>query len=139
MPLYVDGHLYAVDGIRDRAGAIVCIDPATGEELARTDLDWEDTVSMPGGGERRLPASIGNGCLIHADGGFFCLGDQGHLLSLSCSPQGARVLARASLFHANMTWTPPVLSHGLLYVCQNQRDRYADRPQRLLCFDLRAK
>ena len=137
-PLFVEGHLYLVDGVHDRAGAIVCLDPASGEELARTDLNWDESVLWKGE-ERELSMSIGAGSMIWADGDFLCLGDNGHLLWLRCSPKGAEVLARASLFGANRTWTPPVLSRGLLYVCQTTPERFGERPARLLCYDLRAE
>ncbi|MEM7200094.1 MAG: PQQ-binding-like beta-propeller repeat protein [Planctomycetota bacterium] len=136
-PLFVDGHLYAIQGVRERAGAVVCLDPADGNELARTDIDWEETVTFRGE-PRTQGFSVGNGCLVWADGAFLCLGDYGHLLWLECTPKGAKVLARTALFHATESWTPPVISRGLLYVCQNQRERFGDAPRRLLCYDLRA-
>jgi outer membrane protein assembly factor BamB len=136
-PIFVEGHIYLVDGIHDRAGAVVCLEPASGEELARTDLDWDETVVWKGE-EREFSTSIGAGSMIWADGDFLCLGDNGHLLWLACSPEGAEVLARARLFGANRSWTPLVLSRGLLYVCQTTAERFGDRPPRLLCYDLRA-
>jgi outer membrane protein assembly factor BamB len=138
-PVFVDGYLYAVDGRSDRAGAVVCIDPATGEEAARTDLYWEEQV-VYGGEEKTISFSIGEGSLLAVEGGFLCLGDNGHLLSLKAGPEGAEVVSRASLFRANESWTPLVLSRGLLYVCQNNRERFGaePRPARLLCYDLRA-
>ena len=53
----------------------------------------------------------------------------------------AKVLARAMLFGAPEGWTPPVLSRGLLYVGQNQRERFGEEPKgrRLLCYDLRGE
>jgi outer membrane protein assembly factor BamB len=135
-PLYVENHLYLVDGVHDGAGAIVCLDPKTGKELARTDLDWSETV-VDQGKPKELSMSIGAGSMIHADGRFLCLGENGHLLWLDCTPAGAKVLARASLFHANQSWTPPVVSRGLLYVLQTKHERFGDRPARLLCYDLR--
>ena len=39
---------------------------------------------------------------------------------------------------APTAWTPPALSHGLLYIQQNEPARDGTRP-RLLCYDLRAK
>ena len=36
------------------------------------------------------------------------------------------------------TWTPPALSHGLLYIQQNEPARDGTRP-RLVCYDLRAR
>ena len=48
--------------------------------------------------------------------------------------------ARAWLFGASQSWTPLVLSRGLLYVCQNNRERFGEgRPRRLLCYDLRGE
>ena len=135
--LHVDGHLYTVDGVRERAGAIVCLDAKSGVEVSRTDLDWEDEVVYQGV-KRSVSFSLGNGCLIRADGRFLCLTDWGHLLWLDCTPAGARVLARASLFRAVESWTPPVVCRGLLYVCQNKRERIGSAPRRLLCYDLRA-
>ena len=87
-----------------------------------------------------LSLSIGAGSLLYVQDRLLCLGDQGHLLWLDVSPEGAQVVARASLFQANQTWAPPVVSQGLLYVCQNTRERFGKDPSppRLLCFDLRA-
>lgn len=136
-PVEVGGDLYLVDGIRDRGGAVVCLDPATGREHARTPIDWEETVTV-GGTERSMGFGLGCGSLLHVGGDrFLCLTDNGHLLRLRCSPDGAEVLDRASLFHASETWTPLALSRGLLYVCQNRREKIGDAPPRLLCYDLR--
>ena len=53
-------------------------------------------------------------------------------------PTGFKELSRAWMFQASESWTPPVLWHGLLYLCQNQKG--ADgTPARLLCYDLRGK
>jgi outer membrane protein assembly factor BamB len=137
-PIYVDGHLYAIDGRSDRAGELVCIDPGSGNELSRTDLTWDETVFYRGA-DKSLPQSVGEGSLLYADGHGLCLGDNGHLLWLELGPAGTKVVARASLFRANESWTPPALSRGLLYVCQNNRERFGrtPAPARLLCFDLR--
>ena len=139
-PLLVSGNLYMVHGVHGRAGAIVCLDPNTGKELARTDMDWPETVNY-NGTQHKLALSIGVGSMIHADGAFLCLGDSGHLLWLDCTPRGAKVLARATLFSAAESWTPLVLSCGLLYVCQNNPERFGKEPQppRLLCYDLRGE
>lgn len=138
-PILQDGYLVAVDGRSDRAGAIVCIDAGSGEEVARTDLSFEERTVYRGG-ERVVDLSLGAGSLLRVDGRFLCLGDNGHLLWLDVTPEGARVLAKAWLFGANQTWTPPVVCRGLLYVCQNKPERFGEprRPPRLLCYDLRA-
>lgn len=133
-----DGRIYAIDGKSDRAGAVICLDPTTGKERFRTDLDWEEKVVFRGR-SKELSFSIGEGSLLWADGDLLCLGDNGHLLWLAVSDSGVTVKARASLFRANESWTPPVISRGLLYVCQNKRERFGKNPAppRLLCFDLR--
>ena len=81
-----------------------------------------------------------NTALLHADGATMCLGDNGHLLWLELAPEGATVISRVSLFRANESWTPPVLSRGLLYVRQTTRERFGAAPARprLMCYDLRA-
>ena len=81
----------------------------------------------------------GGGSLLHVEDKILCLGDQGHLLWIDASPKGAKVLARAWLFGANQTWTPPVVSRGLLYVRQTRPERFGDAGRRLLCYDLRAE
>ena len=75
--------------------------------------------------------------MLHADGRLYCLGDTGVLASVALGPEGPSVLAHAVLFQAGEGWTPPVLSRGLLYICQNSRARFGDAPPRLLCYDLR--
>jgi len=139
-PVFHAGHVYLLDGRSDRPGALVCLDPSSGEELSRTDLIWEEEVVYQGR-ERTLDLSVGEGSLLVAQDRLLCLGDNGHLLWLDVSPQGAEVLARTWLFRASETWTPPVVSHGLLYVSQNTRERYGAElaPKRLLCFDLRGR
>ncbi|MCP3914084.1 MAG: hypothetical protein GY711_00835 [bacterium] len=47
-------------------------------------------------------------------------------------------VGEGSLFRANQSWTPPVVSGGLVYVRQTKRERFGEAPPRLLCYDLRA-
>jgi outer membrane protein assembly factor BamB len=135
--LFEAGVLYLIDGVADRAGALVALDPSTGEELARTELAWDETWTE-GGKETTHAFTVGEGSLLWADGKLLCLGDNGHLLWLEAGPKGAQVLARAWLFGANESWTPPVVVRGLLYVRQTKPERFGDDPPRLLCYDLRA-
>jgi outer membrane protein assembly factor BamB len=134
--VFEGGVLYLVDGVADRAGALVALDPANGEELSRTDLVWEEELDRDGK-QVEQSFTVGEGSLLFADGRFLCLGDNGHLLLVEASRSGAKVLARAWLFGANESWTPPVVVRGLLYVRQTRAERFGDRPPRLLCYDLR--
>ena len=45
----------------------------------------------------------------------------------------------AWLFAAAEIWAPPVVSRGLLYVCQTSNNRLTGKGPRLLCYDLRGE
>jgi hypothetical protein len=77
--------------------------------------------------------------LMPVDGRCLCLGEFGHLLWVDLNPKAYRELDRAWLFAAGETWTPPVLSRGLLYVCQNTPDRAGGKGPRIVCYDLRGR
>lgn len=133
-----DGMVYVIDGVSDRTGALVCIDPKTGELASRTDLVWEEEVELSSG-KQTVGASVGEGSLLWVEEHFLCLGDTGQLVCAEATPKGAEIRSHASLFRAREAWTPPVLSHGLLYICQNSKQRKGGPPMRLLCYDLRGE
>ena len=135
--IHADGHLYGFDGRNEPDAALVCQELATGNEAWRKVLAWEETYELNGAAKPR-PMSVYRGSLLAADGDYLCLGEQGHLLWLRLTPEGPKELARTWLFAARETWTPLVLSRGLLFVCQNARDFVTGAPPRLLCYDLRA-
>ena len=131
-----DGHLYGIDGHGPSDAELVCVDLATGKQVWRTQPVWSEKVASRGG-TRDMNVGIFRGSFLQVDGATLCLGEFGHLLWLDLSPTGYRELARTWLFAATETWTPPVLSRGLLYVCQNSRGALRNEPPRLLCYDLR--
>lgn len=127
-PIVKDGHLYGVDGHGPGNAAMFCLDLANGREVWRTQPVWdEDTEEETG----TFLCSF-----MQIDGRILCLGEQGHLLWIDLSPAGYRELSRVGLFKANESWTPPVISRGLLFVCQNKRGKDGSSP-RLLCYDMR--
>ena len=136
-PIHRDGYLYGFDGRNEPDAALVCQELETGAEVWRAVLEWEETYALNGQVKAR-PMSVYRGSLLLADGDFLCLGERGHLLRLELTPEGPRELARGWLFAAHETWTPLVLSRGLLYVTQNARDFVTGQGPRLLCYDLRA-
>ncbi len=137
-PIYRDGYLYGFDGERKSATAIVCVDLKTGKQLWRHLPEWEEKIAV-NGRDKMVTLGVFRGGMIFADDRFLCLGELGHLLWLDLSPKGYKELARTRLFYAAETWTPLVLSRGLLYVTQNSRDTITDTSPRLLCYDLREK
>ncbi len=134
--IHKDGYLYGFDGRNRGDASLVCVDLNTGEVVWRTVLEWKEQYTVQGR-VRNSTLSPYRGSLLWVDGHFLCLGESGHLLWLDLSPEGHRIFARTWLFVAPETWTPPVVSSGLLYVVQNYRDVVNGKPPRLLCYDLR--
>jgi len=131
-----DDYLYGVDGHGPEDAFLVCVDQKTGKEIWRTQPQWKETIDSDGTA-REIPMGSFRCWLMPVDGRFLCLGEFGHLLWVELSPAGYREVSRAWLFAAGETWTPPVLSRGLLYICQNARDPVHKTGPRVLCYDLR--
>jgi outer membrane protein assembly factor BamB len=136
--LPLGGYLYGCDGHGPSDCPLVCIDLASGEEKWRTEPDLTEEITGRSGQKRSIKLSTDRCHLLHADGKTLCTTEWGHLLYLDLSPAGVKVASRAFPFAAGESWTPPTLSRGLLYVCQNTPDLPHNKPPRLLCFDLRA-
>jgi outer membrane protein assembly factor BamB len=116
-----DGFLYGVDGHGPRDAFLACVDAATGEEQWREQPTWREAIKGDAGAEARQTAlgTYRAWLMPVGDGRVLCLGEYGHLLWVDLSPAGYKQVGRTRLFLASETWTPPVLSRGLLYVCQN--------------------
>jgi outer membrane protein assembly factor BamB len=136
--IHKDGYLYGFDGRHDINSALVCFQVKDGKEMWRETPKWKETITV-GGEAREITVGDYRGSLLEADGRFFCLGEAGHLQCWDLTPKGMKEIARSWLFAAHETWTPLVLSHGLLYVVQNHKDELNGNPPRLLCYDLRGK
>jgi len=136
-PIHDDGYFYGFAGRNEPDASLMCINAKTGETVWSEVLEWEEEATI-GGRLRTIPASPGRGFLMQVDGRFLALGEHGHLLWLQLSPEGPRILSRARLFLARQTWSPPVISRGLLYVSQNTNAFDSGAKPRLLCYDLRA-
>lgn len=135
-PIHRDGYVYGFDGRHMRGAQLVCLDWRTGKEQWRTMLSWQESLGS-GRNKRVLTLSPGRASLLWVEGHVLCQSETGHLLWLSMNKEGVKILARHRVFAAPEAWTGPVLSHGLLYISQNQPGREdADYP-RWSCFDLR--
>ena len=132
-----DGYLYGFDGRHEHTSSLVCLELATKKVMWRESLEWEDEIRR-GGEARKIRMSTARGSLLKVDGHYLCLGEYGHLLWLDLTPKGVKILDRSWLFTAQQTWALPVLSRGLVYISQNERDLVTRRQPRLQCYDLRA-
>ncbi len=135
--LYKEGYLYGIDGHGPQNAPLVCIDVKTGKEMWRTEPEWEDAVKTSEG-ERKFHLSPGLASLILVDGRCLMQSEYGHLVWLDLNPKEYKELGRTRLFLARESWSPPALSRGLLYVCQNEKG-VDDSPARLICYDLRGE
>jgi outer membrane protein assembly factor BamB len=136
--LHKDGHLYGCDGHGPANCPLVCLDARTGEEKWRTEPDLTETVTR-NNQTRPLKLNTDRCHLLQADGRTICITEWGHLAYLDLSPAGCKVTSKTWLFAAAETWSPPALSRGLLYINQNTADKLNQKPQRLICYDLRAE
>jgi outer membrane protein assembly factor BamB len=127
-----DGYLYGIDGHGPADAFLVCVDANTGKEQWRMQPEWKEQV-----GDRLLTMGTYRAHFLAADGQILMLGEFGHLLTIELNPKQPTVKQRHWLFAASETWTPPVLSRGLLYICQNNPDARSQTGPRLMCFDLR--
>jgi outer membrane protein assembly factor BamB len=131
-----DGYLYGFHGHGPRDCPLVCIEAATGREMWRHEPQWIEEVEVRGE-KRRIQMELNRSHLMWVDGRALCLTENSHLLWLDLNPRGYKELSRAWLFAGAENWSPPVLSRGLLYVCQNSRDPISGKERRLICYDLR--
>jgi outer membrane protein assembly factor BamB len=136
-PIYADGYLYSFAGRNHPDVEMACVELATGKTMWSEQPQWKDTLTQ-NGSSREVTMSVFRGQFVLAEGKFICLGEEGHLVCYDLSPTGYKELHRAWVIKASETWTPPVLSHGLLYLCQNKRG-HDGSPARLLCYDLRGQ
>ncbi len=124
-PIHHEGVLYGCGG---NGGLMLACDVRSGrsfwnEAFYRTTIPWRG---------RPVPVSLGRAHLVHVDGAFLCLTEDGALMRMELNAGGYRILAQTRLHYAPETWSPPVVSGGRLYVNQNELG------SRLRCYDLTA-
>lgn len=125
-PIYHDGVIYGFGG---NGGLMLAFEVATGR-LLWNEAFYQTTIPWQG---RDIPISLGHAHLIHVDGAFLCLTEDGALLRMQLGRDGFQIDAKTRLFYAPETWAPPVLSDGRLYVNQNEMG------SRMICYDVSGK
>lgn len=136
-PVLVGNHLFGFDGSGKNDTYLQCIAWDTGEQVWREMPEWTEKVSVSGQ-VRDVSYTFGRGSILFADGDLLILGEEGHLAWAKASASGYEEISRTRLFIASETWTPPVVSRGLLYVMQNNKDAVTGAPPALHCYDLRS-
>jgi hypothetical protein len=119
----VDGDVYGFDIFdvqaktqRPSRGKFRCIDLLTGEGR------WAQGTGRPSRGkDRDDPVEIGQAGIVVADGKLILLNERGELILLRVNPEKCDELARTSLLGGELTWTPPVLHRGCVYVRNHSR------------------
>jgi outer membrane protein assembly factor BamB len=122
-PIYHEGTLYGLGG---NGGLMLAYDVRSGRMLWN-EAFYETKIAWQG---RPISVSLGHAHLVHVDGAFLCLGEDGVLMRLKLNPGGFEVVAKTRLFYAPETWAPPVISGGRLFVTQNELGT------KLHCYDL---
>lgn len=107
--IYHDGYLYGMDGRHERGSNFRCIEMMTGKVV------WTANKGL------------GRASFVMADGHLIAIGERGHLALIEVSPERYIEKSRVRVLRYPV-WTPPVLSHGLLYI-RNER--------KMKCLDLR--
>ncbi|HEY1109040.1 MAG TPA: PQQ-binding-like beta-propeller repeat protein [Opitutaceae bacterium] len=129
-PLQQGGHFYAFAGRNPPDTEFKCLELATGQ------IVWHDDTRFEADGRIQ---SFFRGSLLHAGERVFVLGEDGLFGEYLLTPKGPELRQRTRLFTAQSAWTLPALHRGLLYVAQNTADNRANKPRRLLCYDLRGE
>jgi len=122
-PIYHEGVVYGFGG---NGGLMLAMDVATGRILWN-EAFYQTTIPWNG---RDIPISLGHAHLIHVDGDFLCLSENGALLRMRLDSYGFQILSKARLFYAPETWAPPAISNGRLFINQNKMG------SRLICYDV---
>lgn len=95
--IYKDGFLYGMDGRHESGSNFRCIDFKTGEVKWTTDQ------------------GLGRASFVMADGHLIALGERGDLALIEVNPEKYSEKSRFQPLRYPC-WTPPILSHGVLYI-----------------------
>ena len=107
--VYHEGYLYGIDGRHEFGSNFRCIEFATGKVMWTADK------------------GLGRASFVMAGGYLIAIGERGQLALIEVSPGGYIEKQRVRILRGPI-WTPPILSHGLVYI-RNARE--------MICLDLR--
>jgi outer membrane protein assembly factor BamB len=126
-PQKIGNHLYGFAGRNIPDTQLKCINLKSGEILIEEDMRWKEGQRVTG---------LFRGSFLQTDNRTFSLGEDGSFVELKMKPEKIEIIQKTRLFFAKDSWTPPVLSNGLLYVVQNVNG-FDGSSARLICYDFR--
>ncbi len=130
----VDENLYGFDIFdqqsktqRPSRGKFRCIEFMTGLEL------WEQGSGRPERSNNDISEELGQSGIVVADGKLILLNERGDLILLRANPNACEILARCSVLTGELTWTPPILHRGCIYIRNQSRAAciYVGKPELL--------
>jgi len=122
----VDGHIYGFDIFdaqskvqRPSRGKFRCVNFLTGKTT------WEIGTGRPRRMNSTRPADaepeIGQSGIVVADDKLIILNELGELILARVNPERYEELARTSVLSGELTWTPPILHRGRVYIRNHTR------------------
>ena len=133
-PIYENNCLYGVSGRHQQGAEIFCVDVKSGTLNWKNRIIWQTNLM-----NREIQLEFFRGSILKVNDTYLGLSEIGSLIQLQLNPQGWKILDHQQLFFAPGTWTLPALSHGLLYIMQNETDRSSGNKPRIICYDLRGE
>ncbi|QDT41686.1 outer membrane biogenesis protein BamB [Gimesia alba] len=100
---------------RPSRGKFRCIEFMTGTEL------WEQGSGRPERSNNDTSDELGQAGIIVADGKLILCNERGDLILLRANPNQCEILARCSVLTGELTWTPPILHRGCVFVRNQSR------------------
>ena len=128
-PQKIGDYLYGFAGRNIPDTQLKSINLKTGEIVIEEDMRWKEDQRFTG---------LFRGSFLQTNDRTFSLGEDGSFVELKMTPEKIKIIQKTRLFFAKDTWTPPVLSNGLLYIVQNVNG-FDGSPSRLICYDFRGK
>ena len=127
IPQLVDGHLLGFAGRNVPDTQLKSADLKDGKILWENDMRWTEGTRVTG---------LFRGSFLKTSKRLFSLGEDGSFAELKLTANEPKIIQKARLFSATESWTPPVISRGLLYIVQNSKG-FDGSPTRLICYDFR--
>ena len=103
---------------RPSRGKFRCLEMLTGE------VQWSQGTGRPrrsSASPERTEPEIGQAGIVAVDGKLILLNEVGELILLRSTPEQYHELARVQVLGGQLTWTPPVLHRGRLYLRNHAR------------------